>query len=190
MLARSCCKLFVPLSFGSCQIYAVRSSYPPWFASPFSHWLDAFLTYLSEATSLLDGVTFNDLQATTSAKEVVDAHQVHSTIRGFELLLLVPTEYLSRSCRMDLVKRALTADILVCRLPDDAGFTPEWICQSLTIIRVFLQRTFLYVGTSEHPVSAWSSRGMLRLILLHRLKATPITWSTLWNHRHTQQKNM
>jgi hypothetical protein len=78
--------------------------------------------------------------------------QIDQVRRAFEVLLLFPIEYISRTMRADLVKRALSADILICSLAIYEK-NHAYICRSLTIVRVLVKRIFVCLGLFDQPVS-------------------------------------
>lgn len=97
----------------------------------------------------------------------------------YSLLHYVPQEYFSRPVRAELVKRAMSGDVQICRVLEDAkaqkiktrndrdrGKTlmeesddrvpakelEKWF-RRLTFVRVFLQRMGQFLGTPSHSVS-------------------------------------
>jgi hypothetical protein len=62
-------------------------------------------------------------------------------------------EYISRSTRADLIKRAIASDLFVKHSHADLDDTSEDILRSLAVLRVFLNRVFLYGGFTEQSVS-------------------------------------
>ncbi|KAF8641079.1 hypothetical protein AX17_000723 [Amanita inopinata Kibby_2008] len=97
-----------------------------------------FLAYLSDSTSALD-----------KPSEREDPLQLARAITTYKLILCVPLEYLSRPSRTELSKRALNADTLLC---SDAGRASTDVSQSLTVLRIFLKRVFVYTGHAESSV--------------------------------------
>ena len=66
---------------------------------------------------------------------------------AYYLLLYIPIEYLSRSIRNDLLRRALAADVLA------ASHEAASDAHGSLYFREFLRRLFVFMGTAEHPVS-------------------------------------
>jgi hypothetical protein len=96
---------------------------------------------LNEATSPLDDST-----------ELSDLPRLSGAIAAYQLLLLLPVEYVSRSYRPDFVKRGMVADDLFSHLSFDSDLASNYVDQSLTILRTFLQRVLTHVDYVEQPV--------------------------------------
>ncbi|KAJ7139899.1 Urb2/Npa2 family-domain-containing protein [Mycena epipterygia] len=93
----------------------------------------AILTFADEATSPLADP---NLKLTAD-----DRTAVFST---YQLLLMFPIEYMSRTIRTELVRRAVNADILYNSLKD--------VYSAVTVVRVFIQNVSLYVGSIDQPI--------------------------------------
>lgn len=71
----------------------------------------------------------------------------------YQLLLYVPMEYLTKSSRAELVKRALNADAFLNSTAREAG---EDTGRLLIVLRIFLKRVFTYTGHVESSVSVFT----------------------------------
>jgi len=95
---------------------------------------DVFLGFLSQTLSALD-------------QRTVDPNLIGS-ISAYRLLLLVPRDFMTRSNRIEFTTRALLVDKLITSSPDHS----ERTYQDLTILRMFLARSF-YHDPGTEPVS-------------------------------------
>ncbi|RDB29584.1 hypothetical protein Hypma_015277 [Hypsizygus marmoreus] len=98
-----------------------------------------FLAYLDQAIPVLDIDTLD-------TSEPVICNMAAS----YRLLLLLPAEYLSRSSRIEFIRRALLADRFIGRLPDSFSSKYEY----LTILRVSLRRAFSYIHHGDLTVQS------------------------------------
>jgi hypothetical protein len=89
-------------------------------------------------------------KAHDSHRILIQIKKVRRVVSAFEMLLFFPIEYISRTIRTDLVKRALTADIFITNLAidEDAGY----VYHSLTILRLFVKRIFVSLGCIDQSV--------------------------------------
>ena len=62
-------------------------------------------------------------------------------------------EYLTKSSRTELVKRAMSTDVF---LSSATGEADENTCQLVMVLRIFLKRVFTYTGHVEPSVSVFS----------------------------------
>lgn len=69
-------------------------------------------------------------------------------LEGFHLLLYCPTEYLSKSWRADILRRAVTLDMTLTAVEPVENGSPR----ASRVVRTFLQRTFCALGAAEHQV--------------------------------------
>ncbi|PFH50737.1 hypothetical protein AMATHDRAFT_144471 [Amanita thiersii Skay4041] len=90
------------------------------------------MSYITEFTSTLDGSLDNPIR--TQSIQVSGIYRI---------LLRFPLEYLTKSCRNDLVKKALDTDLFLSNDTDTDAV------QVMTVLRVFLKRVFAYTGYVE-----------------------------------------
>ncbi|KAM6497881.1 Urb2/Npa2 family domain containing protein [Amanita muscaria] len=88
------------------------------------------------------------IDSTSSLDESSDTARTVQAASLYRFLLYVPMEYLSKPSRTELVKRALSADIL---LSANTAADTE-ISYLLTILRIFLNRAFTYTGSVQPSV--------------------------------------
>ena len=115
---------------------------------------NALLSSINDGTSALDKAGITDTQSLPASEKMpIDATQLRRAISAFEMLLYFPFEYLSRSARQDLTRRAFTADFILCLTMHAGGFSEANIMRSMTILRVFLKRWLLYQSFAYAAVS-------------------------------------
>jgi hypothetical protein len=112
---------------------------------------------MNEATSTLD-----------DSAGLSSVSQLSGAIAIYRLLLLLPVEYLSRSSRVDFVKRALVADDLFSHLSVDSEHASNYVDQSLTILRMFINRVLNHVGYVEQSVSVTVFGHMVLFIVFYQ----------------------
>ncbi|KAJ7786075.1 Urb2/Npa2 family-domain-containing protein [Mycena metata] len=95
----------------------------------------AVLSFVDEVTSVLA-----DPQVKLKTN---DRALILSTYR---LLLVFPIEYMSRTIRTELVRRAVNADLLFSTLDTKEDLSPA-------VFRVFIQNVSLYLGSVDQPIS-------------------------------------
>ncbi|KAJ7706421.1 Urb2/Npa2 family-domain-containing protein [Mycena rosella] len=95
----------------------------------------AILVFADEATS-----TLVDPPPSITA---IDRAAASST---YQLLLMFPIEYISRTNRTELVRRAINADIIYSSLPDRDVYS------AVTVIRAFIHNVSLHVGSVDQPI--------------------------------------
>lgn len=117
---------------------------------------DAVLAYLSVETSSLDDFdllqTIQSLEKPAASYPPIDFLQFMAC---YETLLYTPLEYLSKNVRADLLRRGLSADVLLTRLlhsSNEHDKSKFW--QMKTILREFSNRLFSYLNAVEYPVSS------------------------------------
>ena len=106
---------------------------------------DALLAQLLESTSVL-----NDAEAT----ETLDS--LDHGFQALQFLLYTPLEYLTKSTRSELRRRAQKADALILgghRLK----LSKESVVSLQINIRAFIARAYSYQGTSDVEVSVFAS---------------------------------
>ena len=117
--------------------------------------LVVFLSLFDTETSFLDDV---DVTKYFSPKEhsslPIPLQELGRAISTYEVLLCAPAEYLSRTCRTILVRRAVSADIL-SSVPADGNHTATGVYLSPTL-RIFLQRTIPHTSSVDHSVRAFA----------------------------------
>ena len=106
---------------------------------------DVLLSVLNDTTAILDHVDASQ----TRPSDI----QVQHTISAYDKLLFFPVEYMSRTSRTDLVRRALTADVVISSMSIDKNNPSSYYCRSITVLRTFLKRVFVYLGAVDYPVS-------------------------------------
>ncbi|KAJ6574877.1 Urb2/Npa2 family-domain-containing protein [Mycena capillaripes] len=94
----------------------------------------AILAFADEATSMLADPHLNT--ATDSRATVLSTYQ---------LLVMFPIEFMSRSIRTELVKRAVNADILYSDAQD--------VLSAVTVVRVFIHNVSVHLGSIDQPIS-------------------------------------
>ncbi|KAJ7293352.1 Urb2/Npa2 family-domain-containing protein [Mycena rebaudengoi] len=100
----------------------------------------AILAFAEEATSTL-----------TDPKSSISADACLDILSTYQLLLLFPIEYISRTTRTELVRRAVNADFICSSLTENEAVYP-----ALTVIRVFIQNVAVYLGSIDQPISTLS----------------------------------
>ncbi|KAG6832211.1 hypothetical protein H0H92_004176 [Tricholoma furcatifolium] len=95
---------------------------------------DIFLNFINQTISIPDDVHSHSNKTSHS-----------SSITAYRFLLMLPVEYLPRSSRAEFSQRALTID----RHIFSSDLPPESKIGYLTVLRAFLDRTFLYSSGVE-----------------------------------------
>lgn len=135
--------------------------------------LAALLSSITARTTSLDSVddsqalsfhrspsshsTSKKLKKTKSADSAafLTAEQIKDAASAYSFLLYAPSEYIPRSARSELLKRAVALDGAVMCTPVGEGEGNNGIRgweALLASIRTFLLRTFVHVGAAEHQV--------------------------------------
>jgi hypothetical protein len=109
----------------------------------------ALLSLIHDGTSILDKLDSTETQL--SEKPPIDV--TRRVTAAYELLLYIPVEYLPRTSRQDLMRRAMTADLVVCRPIRVDADSQVNAMRSMTILRIFMKRWFLYQSSVDHAVS-------------------------------------
>lgn len=81
--------------------------------------------------------------------------QVRNAASAYSFLLYAPSEYVPRSARSELLKRAVALDGVVMLTPADDSEAGDAIIGRevlLASIRTFLLRSFVHVGAADHQV--------------------------------------
>ncbi|KAF7339660.1 Urb2 domain-containing protein [Mycena sanguinolenta] len=108
----------------------------------------AILAFADEATSVL---------ADPHVKPTDDSHAtIWSTYR---LLLTFPIEFMSRTLRTELIRRAVNGDVLYSSSPADS----QDLHSVVAVLRTFIHNVSLYIGTVDQPISSLS-RYLIHLI--------------------------
>ncbi|KAF8649798.1 hypothetical protein AX16_005564 [Volvariella volvacea WC 439] len=96
--------------------------------------------------SLIDAATtcLDSFQDRANASDIPD---ILKGVSIYELLLVVPMEYLSKTLRIELIKRAVLADVALQALDG------QYI-ETATLLRSFLKRACAVSGFPEHPYGA------------------------------------
>ena len=92
------------------------------------------------------------MDSTAVLDNLLDVQQAIKAASVYQLVLYVPMEYLTKSSRAELVKRALSADLFLSSAGEADGNT----CQLVRVLRIFLKRAFTYTGHVEPSVSVFS----------------------------------
>ncbi|ETW87503.1 hypothetical protein HETIRDRAFT_244958, partial [Heterobasidion irregulare TC 32-1] len=127
----------------------------------------ALLTVLQMKTFSLDAIDVPHVLARSNSRRSrrvsVTTTQIQDAAGAYRFLLYSPSEYLSRSSRNDLLKRAISLDIAVGVSPSlhqDANNV------SLVVsLRAFLLKTFSFMGSAEHQLTLE--------YVLHMIETTP-----------------
>ena len=108
--------------------------------------IDALLENINVVTKPLDSIDVTTaLQIGKNQR--MSAESILSITATYRLLLCIPTEYLTRNIRNDLLRRALAADVAFTMSSlTDPTYSPLFF-------REFLRRIFSFMGNVEHPVS-------------------------------------
>ncbi|KAH7911224.1 Urb2/Npa2 family-domain-containing protein [Hygrophoropsis aurantiaca] len=114
---------------------------------------NSFLSAISSKTAILDEIDLSKARSAKSLKKLkVDGEEIKNACFTYASLLFVPEEYYTRAARSDLVRRALTADAVVCLLLKDQVQVTQTL-RLLTVVRVFMRRMTEYLNISEHSIS-------------------------------------
>ncbi|CAL1696498.1 unnamed protein product [Somion occarium] len=111
----------------------------------------AIVSLINEHTASMDNVQVQDiLQQLLSGQQFGKGPNEEGSLQAvYDLLLYAPTEFLPRSVRTDLLKRALAADVTIGISVKGRDLQPEQQ-QRLITLREFMRRVFFHVGTVEH----------------------------------------
>lgn len=147
----------------------------------------ALLTCLNAHITFLDGVDVQKLTSKKSKKTVIEADKQRGVIAVYELLLLVPTDYLPRASRQDFLRRAQVADIVFSKILSRDIDAQSW---ALTVLRTFQQRWFSYQSASDHEVS--SLLGMYESCDEHKCPAgnasiSTTSYTVIWSRGISRQ---
>lgn len=125
---------------------------------------DALLACVSEQTAPLDQLDVGQLLVGFSSKKSQDVPSgLASLVAGsFGLLMSTPIEYLTRKARMDLLRRAQSADMAL-----SGPAIPEESTLVVTMVREFQRRVYESQGFVDHPVSAPVVHCILMWIVLN-----------------------
>lgn len=119
----------------------------------------ALFTVLVEETSSLDKLDPLIYFSTQPLPQIpsADTNRLRRCIFTYELLLLVPNEYLPRALRQDLVRRAMAADAILSQMKDDNTEVQNFRIPSLTVVRTTLKRWGSHQVSLDHDVSPTSN---------------------------------
>ena len=111
------------------------------------------MSLLAAVTALLQGidtVRVEDLAGKSphAATMRIQTDTLAQAQKGLHLLLYCPPEYLSKSSRADILRRAVIFDMALTAV----GPASVEDTNALRAARTLLQRTFRALGTTEHPV--------------------------------------
>ena len=111
------------------------------------------MSLLAAVTALLQGidaVRAEDLAGTSPHGTTmrIQTDTLAQAQKGLHLLLYCPPEYLSKSSRADILRRAVIFDMALTAV----GPASVEDTNALRAARTLLQRTFRTLGTTEHPV--------------------------------------
>jgi hypothetical protein len=114
---------------------------------------NALLVWVDDETSALDNMNPIETQSLPASKKPIDEPQLRRVISIYELLLYVPIEYFPRASRQQLIRRAWTADFVLCRTVYGDADSQADAMRSMTILREFSKRWFSFQGSVDHVVS-------------------------------------
>lgn len=115
---------------------------------------NALLVSVNDETSALDKIDPLEAQSALAFKQLwIDEPQLRRAISVYEWLLYVPTEYLSRTSRQDLIRRALAADLALCQTVHGDADSQVNAMRSMAILREFLKRWFSFQSSLDQAVS-------------------------------------
>jgi hypothetical protein len=113
--------------------------------APLKYFPAALLSTLVASTSSLDSLP---AESSSSEKARVEHFKVADVVSAYKLLLFFPIEYFTKSCRADLVKRAVIADWRLSKRFGGSNENEELLV-GLSVVRTFLKRTFGFLGVVE-----------------------------------------
>ncbi|KAJ7492845.1 Urb2/Npa2 family-domain-containing protein [Mycena latifolia] len=96
----------------------------------------AFLAFADEATSTL-----------ADPCPRIPPDRRATVLSTYQLLLMFPIEYMPRTIRTELIRRAVNADIIYDSLTDAKD-----VCSAVTVVRLFIHNISLYVGSVDQPI--------------------------------------
>lgn len=105
-----------------------------------------------------------DLHHWTTKSDVSPA----STAAVYGLLMWMPIDYISRTARAELLRRALAADLAA-----------NQDVRSLTALREFLRRTFSHMGGADHAVRVNLSFAILVALHCSLLVMLSSPWASI-----------
>jgi hypothetical protein len=115
---------------------------------------DALLSLINEETSCLTIIDPPETQTVLlTEKPLISQNQLQQAISAYELLLYVPIEYVPKASRLDLIQRALAADLVLCQTAREDPDSQRNFVRSVTVVRVFLTRWFSFQNSMDHTVS-------------------------------------
>ncbi|VDB84507.1 unnamed protein product [Peniophora sp. CBMAI 1063] len=109
---------------------------------------------LSSITAKLQGIDAISLETIADAAPHslstssigLDSGMLEHVLGAFYMLLYCPAEYISKSSRTDILRRAVTLDMVVTAVkPDDEG-----VARTPKVVRILLRRVFDAVGSADH----------------------------------------
>lgn len=75
----------------------------------------------------------------------VDTSSVARVFEVYKILLHVPIDYMTRTARTDLGRRAMTFDAVILKAGGSA--------REIASVRTFMKRVWEWIGAVDHPVS-------------------------------------
>lgn len=120
------------------------------------HQTGTLLSFLNSETNVLDEINSTDdigQEEHRASWNLSTESHVRCALSAYEILLFVPIEYLSRTLRTAMTRRALIANTLFS--VNDHNLQP-YFTHSLTVLRVFLKRIILYGGAIDQEVRIFS----------------------------------
>ena len=119
---------------------------------------------------------------TAQSRQDVSVEDLASIAATYRLLLCIPIEYLTRNIRNDLMRRALTADVVCVQSPSPS------LTYAPLFFREFLTRLFQFMGGVEHGVSDSSIKPWFRRYSYPRRRLVLISRSYFTKFLQTPRK--
>ncbi|KAI0042673.1 hypothetical protein FA95DRAFT_540396 [Auriscalpium vulgare] len=106
---------------------------------------------LNVRTEALDGLDINDARKVQKSSKALSPSQRMDAAEAYAFLLYAPSEYVPKASRADMLKRAVILDFILARA-ERKGSKPTSDIQALLVVRAFLLRTFVHLGSCDHQM--------------------------------------
>ena len=100
---------------------------------------------INAMTKFLDAIDAREFFVQDKVLQV-DTKSVTHAFEVYKMLLHVPIDYMTRTARTDLVRRAMTFDAVILKAEGSA--------REIGSLRTFMKRVWEWIGAVDHPVSA------------------------------------
>lgn len=109
------------------------------------------MAHITERTSSLNDLDLKGLISDPNLKSIKKKNiDVHAVSSAFGLMLYTHAEYLPRTSRNDLLRRALAADVISVASIDNTETKREMHFKSSLLIREFMRRFLVHSGPIEY----------------------------------------